>query len=61
MIIYFAGASGGIQKMPHATERYEHVLFSFFVYQKKDWKWIKKRKRKQAKQQAKAKKAKASK
>lgn len=43
MIIFMAGASGGIQTMPHA-HLYRHVLFSHFVYLKNDFKWVKKRK-----------------
>lgn len=44
MIIFMAGASGGIQTMPHA-EMYQHVLFSHFVYLKNDFEWVRKRKK----------------
>ena len=43
MIIFMAGRGHGAAKMKHRA-KYEHVLFSFFEYSTKNFKWLKRRK-----------------
>jgi len=43
VIIFMAGRGHGAAKMKHRA-KYEHVLFSFFEYSTKNFKWLKRRK-----------------
>ena len=52
MIIYLAGASAGVRKMPH-RKQYEHVLFSKALYVKRDFEWLKRRKERELKNETK--------